>query len=119
MYRKRSIMRDMARVCRHRITIQEQKTIRDEFGQPTQGWFDVMTVWASVEAVSGREYWAAQQVVDQSDHRVTIRYRPGITPTMRVLHDGRQLDIQAVLDRTGEKRWLELMCKEVGIWQRE
>jgi len=32
---------------------------------------------------------------------------------MLVRHDGRELEIQAVLDRDGRRRWLQLMCREV------
>jgi len=105
---------------RHRVTIQMPEKQPDnpdqpvdEFGQPIDDWVDVCTVWASIEALRGREYFTAQQTVAQSDHRVTIRYRSGIEPAMRLVHGQRVFDIQAVLDRAGERRWLELICKEV------
>lgn len=85
----------------------------DERGNPIMVWEPIATVWAAVEALSGRTYFQAQQSNVQSDHRVTIRYRDGIEAGMIVRHDGRELDIQAVLDEEGRKRALTLICREV------
>jgi SPP1 family predicted phage head-tail adaptor len=32
---------------------------------------------------------------------------------MTVRHDGREYTIQAVADKEGHRRWLELICREV------
>jgi len=101
---------------RHRIIIQELTDLRD----PISGeiidtdWQDVCTVWAEIRALRGREYFAAQQTIAESSHEITIRYRKGIKPTMRAVHDDRIFDIQAVLDKDGKMRYLSLVCKEVG-----
>lgn len=106
---------------RHRVTIQRQAKQPDssdqpvdDFGQPMDDWVDVCKPWASIEALRGREYFSAQQTVAQSDHRVIVRYRPDIEPEMRLVHGQRVFDVQAVLDREGTRRWLELICKEVA-----
>ena len=46
---------------RHRVTIQRYELVVDEYGGPLrrESWKDVATVWASVEAVSGREFFAS------------------------------------------------------------
>ncbi len=100
---------------RHRVEIGKYPVEgKDEWGDPMpQQWKAVATVWASVEALSGRLYFEAQQTAERSDHRITIRWRRGIEPGMVVLHDGREFTIQAVLDREGKRRWLELVCREV------
>lgn len=98
---------------RHRVTIQAQTTTQDEYGQPVQTWSDVATVWASVEDLSGREFFAAQQIAAEVTTRVTIRYRAGIEPDMRVIAGGRTLDIRSVQDPDGRRRQLVLMCREV------
>ncbi len=99
---------------RHRIEIGRYVEGKDEWGDPLPPtWQTVATVWASVEGLSGRLLFEAQQSAMQSDHRVTIRYRTGIEPGMIVRHDGRELEIQAVLDRDGRRRGLQLMCREV------
>jgi len=105
---------------RHRVTILHQTDGVDEWGAPAPGqWVPLATVWACVEGLRGNEYWQAQQLVDQADHRITIRYRRDVTAQMRVQHDGRLFEIRAALDRDGRRRWLELICREVLPWQNE
>src|SRR5690606_25511710 len=98
----------------HRIEIGRYAGGEDEWGNPIPPtWQPVATVWASVEGLSGRLLFEAQQTALQSDHRVTIRYRRGVEPGMIVRWDGRELEIQAATDKDGRRRWLELTCREV------
>lgn len=87
---------------------------RNQVGEPEIIWADVCTVWAAVEPVRGREYWAAQQVNGEATVRIRMRYRPGIDRTMRVLFGGRILQLISppinVQERNVE---LQLMCVEV------
>lgn len=94
---------------RHRVTIQRLTQVQDEAGQVQDQWVDVATVWAAIEGLGGREYWAAQQTVSHADHRITIRWRPDVTAAMRVVHGTRAFDVQAVID-DGRRRWLELLA---------
>ena len=99
---------------RYRVEIGRYTSGKDQFGNPLpKQWQSVATVWAAVEALTGRLYFEAQQTAEQSDHRVTIRWRRGIEPGMIACHDGREFTIHAVLDRDGRRRWLELLCREV------
>ncbi|AEE98030.1 phage head closure protein [Mahella australiensis] len=99
---------------RHRITIQEAISAQDKAGQPIEAWQDVVTVWAKIEDLNGREYLAAKQVpANEVTTRITIRWRDGIKPTMRIITEQRIFDIQSIIDPDGRKQQLELMCKEV------
>lgn len=98
---------------RHRITIQRYEKTRDEWNDVIEDWVDHATVWASVEPISGREYWAKHQTQAEVTHRVRIRYRPDITPSMRILYGGRVFEIESVTDWQERHRDLQLMCKEV------
>ena len=82
---------------RHRVTIQRYELAVDE----------------SVEAVSGREFFASQQVQSEVTHKVTIRFRPGVAADMRIVYGGRVFGIVAPLpDNRGTR--LVLMCREVS-----
>jgi len=100
---------------RHRIEIGRYVEGRNEWGEPLPEpvWQPIATVWAAVEALSGRTYFEAQQSHIQADHRITIRWRRGIEPRQRVRFDGREFEIQAVLDRTGRREELQLICQEL------
>ena len=91
-----------------RITIQSPATGQDATGEPTTGWTDVATVWASIVDVSGREYVAAGGMQNSAQTKITIRYRAGIVPSMRVVHGSDAYNVEAVLGQ--DRRGLLLMC---------
>lgn len=98
---------------RHRVTIQELVRADDGYGGITETWQDVATVWAAVEPLRGSERYRAQQVQSELAYKVTMRYRAGIKPQMRLVYGGRVLEIEAVIDVEELHRWLELLCSEV------
>lgn len=90
-----------------KITIQQRSGGEDAAGQPVDVWTDVATVWASVDAISGREYFASQANQAEVQTRIRIRLRNGILPAMRVVYGSTIYDINAVLPQSRE---LHLMC---------
>lgn len=81
---------------RHRITFQALGPAQDPVtGEEIEGW---ATVWekvpASVEPLSARDLIAAQAGQSEASGRMVIRYRPGVLPTMRILHRGDVYNIQ-------------------------
>lgn len=96
-----------------RVTLQAHGITQDANGTPVEGWSDVATVWAAVEPLSGREFFAAAQVQAEQMQRITIRYRTGVTTAMRVTWAGRVFDITAVIDWRERHEALQLMCREL------
>lgn len=97
---------------RHRISLQV-KTITKAEGIPQENWITLVTVWASITNISGKEYFQAASVQSEITTRIQIRYRPEITPAMRVLYGSRLFNILSVIDKDERHHELELMCKEV------
>lgn len=110
---RQAAMKDLRKVYRHRVTIQEYVTTRNDWNEPVQTWVDWMQVWVSIEPISGREYWAKHQTQSAVTHRVRMHYVPGVKPTMRILHGERVFDIESVIDWEERNEYLQLMCKEV------
>lgn len=98
---------------RHRVTIQQLTRVEDEGGGYAEVWTEVATVWAAIKPLRGNERYEAQQVQSTLTHKVTIRYREGIKPQMRLTYKGRIFDIESVIDIEERHRWLELLCSEV------
>lgn len=73
---------------RHRITIQEPRQQQDtNTGAIRTVWIDFAAdVAAAIEPLSVREFIASSQMQSQITARITIRYRGGLTPQMRILH---------------------------------
>lgn len=97
---------------RHRIVIQQSIITRDSYGQPVASWVSVATVWAAIEPLSGRELIAAQAVQSEITTRISLRYLPGITSAMRVVHGTRIYNIKTLLNLDERNRELQLMCSE-------
>ena len=92
-----------------RITLQTRSVVTDAYGQATITWVDAATVWAQVQALRGREFFAAAQVQQEQTVKVRIRYRTGVDTTMRLLWQGQPHDITGVIP-VGRNDMLELMC---------
>ena len=99
---------------RHRVTIQSPTSTPDSAGQELITYTGGVSVAAEVVDLSGEEFIAARQLNAEVTTRVTIRYRTGIGPSMRVLHGTRELPlVSPPIDPDGRRRWYHLMCKEV------
>ncbi len=99
---------------RHRITLQARSGAVDDLGQPLDDWADVLTTWATVQPVSGREFQEGAQVEAEVTHKVWLRWRAGValTPEMRVVYDGRVLDILSAVNVEERNRMWLLLCRE-------
>jgi len=92
-----------------RVSLQSRSIVKDDFGQDTITWVDVCTVWAQVQAVRGREFFAAAQVQQEQTVKVRIRYRAGVLTTWRLVWLGQPHDITGVIP-VGRNDMLEIMC---------
>lgn len=98
---------------RNRVTIQQATETQSDSGAVGQTWANVATVWASYKELSGREWFAAQQVNAEVSGEFGIRYRAGIVPKMRILFGTRVFNIEAVMDPASRRRELQLLVSEV------
>jgi len=90
---------------RHKVTLQERvdlvdsngDAIQDQNGQQEYIWQTVAEIWAAVEALSAREFIAAQTTESKVVARITIRYRQDLNYSMRILFRGKVYNIEGVL----------------------
>lgn len=95
-----------------RVTLRQRAAGVDGLGQASGAWQDVATVWAQVQPLRGREYFAAGQLQAEVSVRMRIRWRAGVVPTMRADWRGVPHDIVSVVDVDGARVVLELMCAQ-------
>ena len=82
-------------------------------GAPDESWAVYLNdIWASVEPLSGRELFSAQEHHSEVTVRVRVRYRTGITAKMRVVFESKNYNILYVLDPEERHRELQLLCTE-------
>lgn len=87
-----------------------------------RNWPTVVTRWASIKPLSGRELFMAQQVRADVTHKVVLRYfkdgttfslRAGVKPTMRLVYQQRRkLNVVSCIDIDELHEELELLCIE-------
>lgn len=99
---------------RHRVTIEKPVQGADnEYGEPAITWTKVCKRWASIEPLSGREYFQAAQVQSEVSHRIIMRYYAGFQHDWRIKYGSRVFGVVSVT-HTGElKRETQLMAVEL------
>ena len=91
-----------------RITFQLQ-----DLDSEDEEWEDIATTWASINPISGKEYYSAETINSDLTHKIRLRYRRGITPDMRILYNGRIFYIVSVINEYEKNTMLQLMCREL------
>jgi SPP1 family predicted phage head-tail adaptor len=71
---------------RHIVQLQRPHVAQDDSGQPSSQYETFDWDYADIEALQGRELFAAQQVQSQLTTKITMRYRRDVDSTVRVLH---------------------------------
>lgn len=97
---------------RHRITFEKEVKVPDGYKGFKVTWQGVVTVWASVEPLSGREYFYGHQIKAEVSHRIKIRYNEKINTEMRIEHRGRILKIESIIDLKERHEVHEILAKE-------
>lgn len=97
----------------HSVIIQSPVEVKDAYGEADiTSWVDVATVFASVEPIGGREFFAAGQVQATTTHRVRCRYVAGVVPKYRVLFGSRAFDIDRPINVEERNKELEILATE-------
>lgn len=104
-----------AGVLRHRIDIESLQSTQTSDGIAQEAWLPWLeNEPAEIVALSGREFIAAAAAQAGVTHRITVRERPGLLASMRIVHDGQLFNIRAILPDPTLRRHLTIMC-ESGV----
>jgi SPP1 family predicted phage head-tail adaptor len=102
---------------RHQVTLQQLgKRVDDGYGGGSIPEIDVVKLWAHIEPLVGRELFNEAQFNPSVTHQITIRYYPGIKPSMRILFGSRVFDIKSIRDIDERHRKIESICEELVTW---
>lgn len=107
----------LAYKLRHRVDIQEKvMTIDSNTGARTPTWVSILEVLepASVVSATGREFISSQANQQQITTKIIIRYRNDIKPEHRIVHDGKNYVIRAILPDFTMRGFITFMC-DVGV----
>ena len=102
---------------RHRISVQTYNGDLDEHGDirddAAENWTTDRTVWAAIDPISGREFYAAEQSQSQVTHKIRCRYFPGLKTAQRLVYSGRIFEIASVIDWEDRHESYLIMAKEL------
>lgn len=79
-------------------------------GEIVIDWTPEAEVWARVEPLQVREFFAAQGINVEATHRVTIRNRRSLTARHRFRWGGRPMKIVGPLDAGSREPYLYVLC---------
>lgn len=97
---------------RHRLRLEAASRTPDGGGGAVETWTTVAQVWGHIRPTGGTEIADADGLGGRISHEITLRYRAGVTPTMRLATDSRRFEIIAVIDIDERRRWLKCLCVE-------
>lgn len=109
-------MKPLVNDLNRRITIQHYATVEvDEEGIAIKDWIPLVTVWASkLPLVAGaREYFQAAAINAEKRIQYRIRYRKDVLPNMRIVDDGKTLEIITVMDDASSDRTVTRLVAEL------
>ncbi|MCM3616681.1 phage head closure protein [Sutcliffiella horikoshii] len=94
------------------ITVKESVNVKNTGGGMKTEFRPVLSTFANINTLSGREFWQAQQMEASVSHKVTIRYREGLKRSQFVFYNKRKFEIQYIFNRDEGNKFLELYCLE-------
>lgn len=98
---------------RERVELQEKTVEQNEFGEEIVTYETIETVWARVEPLKGQERFEAQQVTAKLSVRIYVRHRTDLSVQDRVVWDGKEFNILAMLNADERRRFLQLDCEAI------
>ena len=97
---------------RHQISLLKPIIVKDALGQEVEKLEMEKTVWASIEPLSGKEYFAAKQVNSEVNFKITIRYIDSLLPHWVVQFGQHVFNIEGIINLEERNKFLQLLCSE-------
>lgn len=99
---------------RTEIVLEACATEPDGLGGFSEVWTATATLFGKIEPVSATSVFGADQTLETTTHRITLRHRAGVASGMRFVKGARIFEIVTVHDPDESGRYLVCKVKEVG-----
>jgi SPP1 family predicted phage head-tail adaptor len=103
-----------------RISILQQSSKQDAFGQPVTSWKPVLTTRAAIEIQNSQLLYSTAEFMAKATYRITVRYNPyfKISAANRISYTDRtgthSYEVISALNTNQADRQLVLMCYSLG-----
>ena len=98
---------------RHIITFQELEEEVNSFGEMTKEWIDKFSTRAGIYPLSGKEFFSVDKLNTEISHKINIRYRADIKPSMRIKFNDRYFYIESIINFQEKNILIQIMAKEL------
>jgi SPP1 family predicted phage head-tail adaptor len=103
-----------------RITVQRPSTSLDAYGQRTDAWQTVATVWAQIQSLRSKESLQAMVMNSETLYKITTRYSAALLPPQtvsawRIVYGSRIFNIVSVANTDEDNKQLVFTCTEGSI----
>ena len=97
---------------KHQIVIQRYTEAQNDYGEAIATWTDLLSTRASIRPLSAKDIFIGKSLINETTHKVFMRYQIDIKPNDRVLFGSRIFSITSVINSEERNITIELLCKE-------
>ena len=95
-----------------RVKIFGYQDVETDLGAVRSELTEIAEVWAEVKPVRGREFLEYYRDTNELQFTVTMRYFPGLTEKHVLSFNGRQFEINSIINLMEANTYLEIYCTE-------
>lgn len=99
---------------RRRFVLEMPQENPDGFGGVIRSYAAGPELWGAIEMIAGDERFRGGRAEQAVTHRITLRFRDGVTAAMRFSRGLRRFDIRSAGDPDGSRRELVCLVEEVS-----
>lgn len=99
---------------RDKITFKQRSGSQNSYGEELT-WTNVVTVWASLEPLLGKEFFAAERIETKVEVKFRCHFYTGLNTEMRVAYNGTDYDILSLINVKNQNRELLVYAKAVEL----
>ncbi len=100
---------------RTELMLEEQALASDGMGGHVANWVEVAALFVRLEPVAAQSGFGADQTLETTTHRVTLRFRGDVRSGMRFRKQARLFEILTVHDPDETQRYLVCRTRETGL----
>jgi SPP1 family predicted phage head-tail adaptor len=98
-----------------RVTLKRKIMSSEPEGGEVAVYSTLGTVWARVRQLSARASYSEDARGQSITHSVVLRFRTDLAPGDRIVHRGRDLEIESLADINGRRAYLSCQCAEQAV----